>query len=171
MNYQQLDTQPFVPSQAGQRAAALRRRLMGPVTKVAPKPPKRIEKPKSKPVWFGVQHDDHVHVWDEHQKHLERMRNYQGEPIETLYRIIVPMKRTKRQITMEVLKDHPGVKFSDLIGPSRRDQFVIARHEAMYAIWNELRISFPSIGLFFGGRDHTTVLYAVKKIERMKHAK
>jgi chromosomal replication initiator protein len=36
----------------------------------------------------------------------------------------------------------------------------------MYIIRRELETSLPSIGEFFGGRDHTTVIHAIDKIER-----
>ncbi len=37
----------------------------------------------------------------------------------------------------------------------------------MYLIRKELDNSFPSIGDFFGGRDHTTVMHGVEKVERL----
>ena len=37
---------------------------------------------------------------------------------------------------------------------------------AMYLLRSELQMSFSSIGAFFGGRDHTTVLHAYEKIEK-----
>lgn len=43
-----------------------------------------------------------------------------------------------------------------------------ARHEAMYRIRNEGGYSSPQIGQFFGGMDHTTVLYACAAYSRRK---
>jgi chromosomal replication initiator protein len=41
----------------------------------------------------------------------------------------------------------------------------------MYIIRKELDNSFPSIGDFFGGRDHTTVMHAVEKVENLVSTK
>lgn len=58
-----------------------------------------------------------------------------------------------------------NVTTDDLIKQSRRQEFVKPRQVAMYIARQELSSSFPSIGEFFGGRDHTTVMHAVDKIE------
>lgn len=58
-----------------------------------------------------------------------------------------------------------NITFNDLIKQSRKKEFVKPRQVAMYLIRRELESSFPSIGDFFGGRDHTTVMHAVQKIE------
>ena len=55
----------------------------------------------------------------------------------------------------------------DLVKQSRKKEYVKPRQIAMYIIRKELDNSFPSIGTFFGGRDHTTVMHAVDKIEKM----
>ena len=58
-----------------------------------------------------------------------------------------------------------NVTIEDLIKQSRKKEFVKPRQIAMFLIRKELESSFPSIGEFFGGRDHTTVMHAVEKIE------
>jgi len=50
---------------------------------------------------------------------------------------------------------------------SRKKEYVNPRQIAMYIIRKELETSLPSIGDFFGGRDHTTVIHAIDKIERI----
>lgn len=72
------------------------------------------------------------------------------------------------QIIRHVAKAH-GVLFHEITSSNRNRRLVAARHEAMY----EVRIrrpdmSLPQIGKIFGGRDHTTVYHAIRKIEAQR---
>ena len=58
-----------------------------------------------------------------------------------------------------------GVEIADLTGKGRRQELVTPRQVAMYLIREHTQHSLPEIGAFFGGRDHSTVLYAVKKVQ------
>lgn len=51
----------------------------------------------------------------------------------------------------------------DLFGPSARRPVAYARHEAMAAVRDMGRLSYPQIGRVFGGRDHTTVLAGIRR--------
>lgn len=57
-----------------------------------------------------------------------------------------------------------GWRVDDLTGSSRTPGMVHARHIAMYLVRARTSLSLPQIGRLFGGRDHTTVLHAVRKI-------
>ena len=57
-------------------------------------------------------------------------------------------------------------KTGELAGKSRRAPLVHARHIAMYLIKDELAMPFAQIGEIFGGRDHTTVMHGVEKVEK-----
>ena len=59
-----------------------------------------------------------------------------------------------------------GVTHQDIVGKSRRMEIVQARQVAMYLCRNLLDASLSSIGISFGGRDHTTVIHAIKTIEQ-----
>ncbi|NLB48784.1 MAG: chromosomal replication initiator protein DnaA, partial [Erysipelotrichia bacterium] len=54
-----------------------------------------------------------------------------------------------------------------LIGRTRTGQITLARHIAMYLIRTNIDISLSKIGQTFGGRDHTTVMNGVLKVETM----
>jgi len=55
---------------------------------------------------------------------------------------------------------------SDLKGNSRKKEIVKPRQIAMYLLREELEYSFPFIGKKIGGKDHTTVMYSYKKIDK-----
>ena len=65
---------------------------------------------------------------------------------------------------LRVTAQHYGLDPEDLRSKGRRHELVIARQVAMYLIRELTPHSFPEIGQFFGGRDHSTVMYAVQKI-------
>jgi chromosomal replication initiator protein len=57
-----------------------------------------------------------------------------------------------------------GVTVQNLVGPDRRQEVVFPRQIAMYLLRVEANYSLPKIGEALGGRDHTTVMYAVQKV-------
>ncbi|MET0420530.1 MAG: chromosomal replication initiator protein DnaA [Acidimicrobiia bacterium] len=77
---------------------------------------------------------------------------------------------TPRDITPELILDETAKMFGwtidDLCGKSRRRPLVTARQIGMYVMRELTDLSYPRIAEAFGGRDHTTVMYAVDKIKR-----
>jgi chromosomal replication initiator protein len=63
-----------------------------------------------------------------------------------------------------------NISMEDLLKQSRRKEYVKPRQIAMYLSRKEMGSSFPTIGEFFGGRDHTTVMHGVEKIENIASA-
>ena len=59
-----------------------------------------------------------------------------------------------------------GWTVDDLCGKSRRRPLVAARQTGMYVFRELTAYSYPRIAEEFGGRDHTTVMYAVEKIKQ-----
>ena len=59
-----------------------------------------------------------------------------------------------------------NVKVAEMKGPRRTRQIVTPRQIAMFLARKHTGLSLPEIGKRFGGRDHTTVIHAVRKIER-----
>lgn len=68
---------------------------------------------------------------------------------------------------IKVVTDHYPVKLSELQSKRRTKAIAFPRQVAMYLARKVTRHSLEEIGGFFGGRDHTTVLYAVDKIEKL----
>ena len=60
------------------------------------------------------------------------------------------------------------MRAKDLMGPSRQRQVTRARHIAMFLARTHLQMSLPELGRAFGGRDHTTVLASVSKIDGLR---
>ncbi|MCR5562716.1 MAG: chromosomal replication initiator DnaA [Desulfovibrio sp.] len=60
-----------------------------------------------------------------------------------------------------------NVTASDILGTRRRTDFVLARQLAMYVCRRKLGLSYPELGRAFGGKDHSTVIYSIRKIENM----
>ena len=59
-----------------------------------------------------------------------------------------------------------GVSLEDLKSRSRKNEIVKPRQIAMYLMRSEIKSSFPSIGSWLGGRDHTTAMHAHDKISK-----
>ena len=70
-------------------------------------------------------------------------------------------------IIMSVTAEYFGVTVDDLKGHSRSRVLVTARQIAMYLCRELTELSLPRIGQIFGGKDHTTVMHAVRKISAL----
>lgn len=57
---------------------------------------------------------------------------------------------------------------SDLVGNRRHKEVVAARQVAMLLCREILALSYPALGKLFGGKDHSTVLYAIRKVQEMQ---
>ena len=73
------------------------------------------------------------------------------------------MKVTIKNIK-SVVADHYGITIKDMDSAKRSRNLVVPRQIAMYLCKEMTDNSLPQIGKEFGGRDHTTVLHACKKI-------
>ncbi len=60
-----------------------------------------------------------------------------------------------------------GLKPRDLLGPSRTRSVALARHVAIYLARQLTDLPIQEIGGHFGGRDHSTINYAINKIDRL----
>jgi len=73
--------------------------------------------------------------------------------------------RVKPQDVIKTVSNHYRVKQSAIKGKRRSKELVKARHIAMYLLRTELQIPLEEIGQWFSGRDHSSVIHAVRKIE------
>lgn len=63
-----------------------------------------------------------------------------------------------------------GISYELVTGATRRRHVVAVRQLIMWELYTLFALSLPAIGRLFGWRDHTTVLHAVRKIEKQKAA-
>ena len=76
-----------------------------------------------------------------------------------------PKTRTDQEMLAEIA-GYLGFEVEALKGKSRQRPLVTGRQIAMYVFREQTDLSYPSIARLFGGRDHTTVIHAVEKIQR-----
>lgn len=78
---------------------------------------------------------------------------------------ITPRRIATFQDVMEAVSRYYSVSMQDMIGQSRVREILVPRQIAMHLLKKYLRMSYVRIGEVFEGRDHTTVMNAVEKIE------
>jgi chromosomal replication initiator protein len=81
------------------------------------------------------------------------------------------LRASDRKLTIEEIQrkvaEHYNIRLSDMIGPKRLRNIARPRQVAMYLAKQLTPRSLPEIGRRFGGRDHTTIMHGVKKIEEL----
>ena len=79
------------------------------------------------------------------------------------------LRASSRQISVDVIQKrvaaHYGVRVSEMFSARRARNIARPRQIAMYLAKNLTSLSYPEIGRQFGGRDHTTVMHAVRTVE------
>jgi len=82
------------------------------------------------------------------------------------------LRASERKITVEEIQrrvsDYYNIRMSDIIGPKRLRSYARPRQVAMYLSKQLTSRSLPEIGRRFGGRDHTTIMHGVRRIEELK---
>ena len=82
------------------------------------------------------------------------------------------LRSSERQVTIEEIQrqvsEHFNIRLSDLIGPKRVRIYARPRQVAMYLAKQMTSRSLPEIGRRFGGRDHTTVMHGVRRIDELR---
>lgn len=126
-----------IERQMRERAAGARARLIGGVERTKPIV---IPQPKPRPVEIVV-------------------TPTKGVPVDLL-------SPPSWRVLAKLVALRHGVHLRDIVGQNRTVPVVAARHEAIHLVFGHCDYSLPRIGRYFGNRDHTTVLHAVRKVER-----
>ncbi|WP_225612018.1 chromosomal replication initiator protein DnaA [Paracoccus sp. PAR01] len=84
------------------------------------------------------------------------------------------LRANDRKVSIEEIQrkvaEHYNIRLSDMIGPKRVRTVARPRQIAMYLAKQMTSRSLPEIGRRFGGRDHTTIMHGVRKIEELRSA-
>ena len=84
------------------------------------------------------------------------------------------LRTSERKITIEEIQrkvaEHYNVRLSDMIGPKRVRTIARPRQVAMYLSKHLTTRSLPEIGRRFGGRDHTTIMHGIRKVDELRAA-
>ncbi len=76
-----------------------------------------------------------------------------------------------RDITVEMIQKHVAeyfkIKLADLKSDKRLKALVVPRQIAIYLCRDLTKCSYPEIGEKFGGKDHSTIIHSVKKVDRL----
>lgn len=82
------------------------------------------------------------------------------------------LRANDRHVTIDDIQkrvcEHYNIKMSDLLSPRRARAVARPRQVAMYLAKQLTTRSLPEIGRKFGGRDHTTIMHGVRKIEELR---
>lgn len=82
------------------------------------------------------------------------------------------LRQSDRKVTIDEIQrkvaEHYNLRISDLLSPRRARAVARPRQVAMFLSKSLTSKSLPEIGRKFGGRDHTTVIHAVKRVEEMR---
>ncbi|MEM6480344.1 MAG: chromosomal replication initiator protein DnaA [Pseudomonadota bacterium] len=83
------------------------------------------------------------------------------------------LRASDRKVSIEEIQrhvsEHYNIRLSEMIGPKRLRSFARPRQVAMYLCKHLTSRSLPEIGRRFGGRDHTTVMHGVRRIEELRN--
>lgn len=83
---------------------------------------------------------------------------------------IIAKKPKKSQVSpktvIEKVASYYDLKSDDITGSKRSREIVVPRQIAMYIMRHELNLSFPKIASACGGRDHTTAMHSITKVEK-----
>jgi len=97
------------------------------------------------------------------ERFMQEMINSFGASPLTLVEVSTPIDGLKLRDIQEAVSAYSGVRMDEIISPRRQSEIVKSRQIAMLLCKTLTKRSYPEIGRNFGGRDHTTVLHAVRK--------
>jgi chromosomal replication initiator protein len=89
-----------------------------------------------------------------------------AEVRQSLRSFIRPQKNISVKNIVDKVAEFYGIDEESIYEKTRRREVVRPRQIIMYLLREDFNISYPTIGLKLGGRDHTTVIHSCEKIKR-----
>lgn len=110
-----------------------------------------------------------------------RLRRLEGELRDLALRVRAELKECDEPAGAKIIEPpirliirtvaaYYNISMTDFLSPRRTANIAHPRQIAMYVTKEMTRHGFPTIGRHFGGRDHTTILHAVRKVEALRAA-
>ena len=88
------------------------------------------------------------------------------EALQPLVDVRVEKQKLNEQRIIAIVADYYSLTPAQIVGNSRESNIALARHVSMYLIRALLDVPFTKIGMTFGGKDHSTVMNGVQKVEK-----
>lgn len=100
---------------------------------------------------------------------IEFFRKMHGDPplstdLDSLIGNGTPASALNPSAILALVSARFDIKPEEMLSPSRKPDRVLARQLAMCLCRDKLGLSYPELGRIFGGKDHSTVMHAIKKI-------
>ena len=106
--------------------------------------------------------------WVDHTDVLARIGRERPMTLQLAESVLVDLLPRRSEVkpdeVVRKVADAFGVAIERMLGRDRSREVALPRQIAMYLLREEANISLPQIGETLGGRDHTTVMYAIQKV-------
>ena len=103
------------------------------------------------------------------EKYSSNVRDLEGA-VKNIFFSCIDLSDEETQLSeqkiINVVADYYNISPSDITGKVRTGQIALARHISMYLIRKHLDVPLKKIGDMFGGKDHTTVMSGISKVDK-----
>ncbi len=134
----------------------------------------RISLKKRSILNIGQQYDNFNILKSLLEKIFEKVNKNQGMIDDAEINKIISQNKSQSEtkLTFEyilyIVADHFQIQQSEIISKNRNKNTVLARQTGMYLCRLFFKYPYSHIGFLFGGRDHSTVLYSIEKIKKLR---
>lgn len=123
--------------------------------------------------WSEHRHPDMACVtfkggWSEHHRYEPSPRSLRDAERQAAKRAGMARQRVQLKAIVALVSLRFEISERTLRGKCRSQPIVHARSIAMWLAYRHARMSYPAIGHYFGGRDHSTVMHAVSEVSRKR---